>query len=240
MKRFLVMSAVLLGVLSGCASTPNHPSIEVRVDALNNGATVTNTSYYLVPADNAISAQDLTFIEFARIVERALAAKNYERTQNKDEAQLLITLGYGVRGPNETQYSYSTPQYGQVGGTLLYRSGDVISVAPSYGIVGYSNETGLRISYQRIVQIAAFDKQSTLAKEHSQLWKVDIISDGQSDDLRWTFPYLIQAASPYLGEHTEKKIRVNININDPSVHMLRDEHSTNSQPIMSTTSSQKP
>ncbi|WP_197490442.1 hypothetical protein [Halothiobacillus diazotrophicus] len=187
-------------------------------------------SYILLPGNKGVTKDDLQFQEYAHYVTRGLAAHGFTPAETVANANVAIVLSYGIGDPQSHQYSYSLPVYGQTGiassntyGTLSsYGNSSSYSgtttYTPSYGVTGYTSETGSYTTYYRYAQITAYDFQRYLrTKEQRELWKTTVSSTGSSGDLRLVFPILIAAAAPYIATDTGRKIQVVLEESDPSV-----------------------
>jgi hypothetical protein len=219
-------------LLAGCATTPSVRTFRVEVDAINNGGAVRDKSYYFAPADSAVNPSDLTYLEYAKIIERALLHKGYVRKEKPREAALVIAIAYGIGEPRQNIYSFSVPVYGQTGIASSYTIGNATSYTPSYGVTGYSSRIGTYTTYRRYVLVMAYDNRAKqLSGRDVQLWKTDITSTGSSGDLRFVFPYMIAAAIPYFGENTQTRVAVDVDENSPVALELRGEPGPNQAPV---------
>jgi hypothetical protein len=220
LKNVSMLLAVAL--LAGCASAPAVRTFRVEVDAINNGGAVQDKSYYFAPADSAVSPSDLTYLEYAKIIERALSHKAYVRREKPREAALVIAIAYGIGEPRQNIQSFSVPVYGQTGIASSYTIGNATTYTPSFGVTGYSTRIGTYTTYRRYALVMAYDNRAKqLTGKDVQLWKTDIVSTGSSGDLRFVFPYMIAAAMPYFGENTQTRVTIDLDENSPVALELR-------------------
>jgi hypothetical protein len=227
--KFVVMLLFAV-LLSGCATTPSVRMFRIDIDGINNGAAIPDKSYYIAPADSAISPSDLTYLEFAKIVERALSRKGYVRKEKPRQAAVVVAIAYGIGEPKQNVYSYSVPVYGQTGVISSYTQGNTTTYTPSYGVSGYSTHLGTYTTYRRYALVMAYDnrlKQTT--GRDVQLWKTEISSTGTSGDLRRVFPYLIAAALPYFGENTQHMVTVELSEDAQEAYEMRGVTKTDDQ-----------
>lgn len=225
----VIMLSMILAFLAGCATT--GPSFRVHVDSINNPEAQSGNTYVLLSADKDISESDLHFKEFASYVNRVLASRGMRETSNFDEADMAIFLVYGIEEPQEQQYSYSVPIWGQTGvsssttyGTVSSYGGGygiysgTTSYTPTYGVTGYSSHTGNLVTFFRYMFLDAYDLATYRNTEKEvQAWKLKVTSTGTSGDIRQVFPVLVAASKDYLGTNTGKRISVNLHETDDAV-----------------------
>lgn len=223
MKRLLMGALVLAAAsLTGCATVPSGLTYSVGIDAINNGSPVEEKTYYFAPADSSIDPADLTYLEYAKFIERALSQSGYVRKEKPEESAVVVAIAYGIGEPKDNVYSYSVPKYGQTGIASSYTYGNTTTYTPSYGVAGYSTQVGSYTTYRRYALVMAYDnRQKQSAGKDVQLWKTDIVSTGSSGDLRRVFPYMIAAAIPYFGGNTQTRVTITLNENDARVFTVR-------------------
>lgn len=201
----LVFLCLIVVLISGCATT--SPIISMAVDSIvARNASSKGKTYVITSAMQNTSESDLEFQEVARYVDNALSSKGYVRTDNKENANLLICLGYGIGTP---QKSYQTnTKHGMV--------------MPIYGIWMSSPSTTTTIeitSYVATLVLEAYDPKDLNKK--SQLWKTTTKLTTYKPDVRAILPFMVAASSDYFGINTEKQITVTIREDDPRVLNVR-------------------
>jgi hypothetical protein len=175
-------------------------------------------------------------------VNRALIKRGFFPAVSFDKANVVIFLSYGIGDPQEHQFSYSVPVWGQTGvsssstygsmnthGSLntfgnygSYQGNTSFSstttYTPSYGITGFTSHIGSYKTYFRFMLLDAYDlNEYKSSKKEVQLWKTTVTSTGRSGDLRRVFPILVAASKKHIGKNTGKKIQVALQDNDKSV-----------------------
>ncbi len=192
--RFIFFATLLF--IGGCA-TIGQPKFDIAVDSLASPTAVNEKTYILLPGNQGVTWNDLQFQEYASYLMRVLAAHGYVPAKTADEADVAIVLSYGIGDPQTHQYSYSLPVWGQTGiassntygaatayGNTASYSGTT-TYTPSYGITGYTTQTGSYTTYFRYVLIDAYDfSVFRKSKEQIEIWKTTITSMGSSGDLR--------------------------------------------------------
>lgn len=225
MRRYFSAIAMLFLLFTfGCA--PTVPSFTVNVDTIGD-AEEFNTSYVLIPGNKDTTAEDLEFKEYASYVERALSELGFIKAESFDDAATAIFLGYGIGEPQEQQYTYSEPTWGQTGVSSTTTTGSVSSngsysetttYTPTYGITGSTTHYDSNITYLRFMFLDAVDlNEYKKSKKEIQIWKTKVSSSGSSGDLRRIFPILVAASQNNIGKNTGTMITVNLLENDPSV-----------------------
>lgn len=230
-KQFIFLAVTLL--LSGCATLSLQPKFEVAVSSLASPAASKEKTYVLWPGNKGVNVYDLQFQEYARDLRRVLARHGFVRAKNVATADVAILLSYGIGDPQTHQFSYSLPVYGQTGvsssstfGTATV-NGDsgtysgTTMYTPSYGITGYTAQSGSYTTFFRYARIDAYDLNVyRKSKKQIQIWQTTITSTGTSGDLRRVFPILMAAAAPYIASNTGKQVDVVLHESDPRVKAI--------------------
>jgi hypothetical protein len=135
-----------------------------------------------------------------------LSSKGYVRTDNKENADLLICLGYGIGTPEKSYQTHTTH------GMAMPISGIWMST-PS------KTQTIEITTYVTTLVLEAYDLKDLNRK--SQLWKTTTKLIVYKPDLRSILPFMVAASSDYFGINTEKQINVTIREDDPRVLNVR-------------------
>ena len=148
------MRSILLAALCACAlaSAAVAGTYRVMVSGFSDGAPVSGLKYLLAPEEQlAGQGRGLEMDEFGRHVERALSTKGMVRVFSAPEADLLITLGYGI-GANTHDETRSIPIMGQTG-TVQAPGVDPVTgklttvTKPVQGVVGYNSANSSTTEY---------------------------------------------------------------------------------------------
>ena len=215
----------MLALALGCAGPQRF---DVRVSGLAGARGVEGQRYVLLPADAGLDEGDLQFLEFARIVELALADRGFVRVQTAEDAQLSVLLGWSV-GDRETR-------------TIVFPSSTLAQASyyPSHrhsrrcghrGAHGYGSYYAPIYSPPTIVTVTTVNRLLSIEaralevgkppRRGPALWSTTVESRGSSDDLRRVFPVLVGAASSYLGTDTGQRIETTITEDDERVLRLK-------------------
>lgn len=227
-KVFLLLLTFLTFLITGCS-----PRVQVSINSIGINPPHYE-SYTLLSGMKDTNPNDLQYQEYAGYVNKVLQSKGLKQT-NFANADMVVFLYYGISEPNNEQYTYSMPVYGQTGVSSSYTTGTInsfgnmatysgtTSYTPTYGIVGSNTYSGTRTSYTRHIILDAVDankfKQS---QEIQSLWKTTIISTGSSGDLRTIFPILLGAGKEYIGTNTGKAISVTLSEDDDRVLAVKN------------------
>ncbi len=186
---------------------PTASAYRVQIDSIA-GADLRGKSYVISSAMQEISDEDLRFKEVALYIENALKMKGYNRVDNKEKAEILIRLAYGIGNPQTTTYTTTTG------------SGYAYQVGWWWNMVPPTTETVKQTTYQRHLVLEAFDLKTT-SDRLPQLWRTALSSEGSSSDIRTVLPHMIAAAVDYFGTTTGGKMPTYIEPNDPRVDDIR-------------------
>lgn len=172
----------------------------------------------------------MQFKEYASYVRRALIKQGFAPAESFESANVAIFLVYGIGDPQQEQYSYSVPTWGQTGVSSSYTTGTIntygsfssytgtTTYTPTYGVTGSRTHTGTRISYFRFMILDAVDlDEYKKSQTEVQLWKTTVASSGSSGDLRQVFPILVAASQQYIASNTGKKVSFSLREGDSRV-----------------------
>lgn len=204
-----------------------------NVDSIASGEEMKN-NFVILPGIENIDPNSLQFQEYANYIKRALEQFGYKFVKDPKKANGVIFLSYGIGNPKTKTYTYSVPVWGQTGYSSSYTTGNVYSYGnwanvnihttynPSYGIIGYKNESLEFTEYTRYILLNAIDlKYFEKNKKIKEYWNTAIISVGSSGDLRYVFPYLIAGSMKYIGTNTGKIITGYIYEDDSYIDIIK-------------------
>jgi len=225
---FVLMTMLLSGCDTITPYSPPKPPLlpgqvdqpfSIHVDSLvARDADLKAKTYIIASAMKNVDDGDIQFKEFARYVENALALKGYIRKNNKEGADLLISLAYWIGEPQTTT------------STETYTSG--VGYSYPVGWMWYTvppqirQETTTNTTYKETLVLEAYDLKDT--SKRSQLWKTTMENvvyenniENDIGDLRLVLPYMIKAGMKYFGVDSREKKYEWVEGRDPMVLEIR-------------------
>jgi hypothetical protein len=221
--RRLAWGALLLAgslCLGGCANT-----YEVKVDSLAKPNAEDAISYKIHNANPAVDDDSLRHKEAVGFVRTALSGKGMYETTDESRADLIVDVDYGVGPPQLRHETISEPIYATLPGEVRTervqvgtdRNGNpifqtvTVQDPPRTELIGYRDRVITTVVYEKYLRLSAKEnKPATEGRPPSEIWTVDITSEGESHDLRKTLPVLAAASIDYVGKdsHGQKIIRL--------------------------------
>jgi len=211
-------AAVLLA--AGCAN-----STTVKIDSLAKPKAEESISYKILNKNPAVDDDSLRYKEAAGYVRTALSGKGlYEATDNQN-ADLVVSIDYGVGPPQSRREVVSEPVYVTLPGQMRVervqvgtdRNGNpvyqtiTVQDAPRTEFAGYREYFVTVTVYEKFLRLNATEnKPAAEGRPPSEIWTVDITSEGESRDIRKALPILAAASIDYVGKDSlgQKTIRI--------------------------------
>jgi hypothetical protein len=220
-----VLPAMLLALvaglcLAGCATT--H---EVKIDSLAKPNAENAISYEIKNKNPLVAEDSLRYKEAANTVKTALSGKGMYEAPPNTKADIVVDLDYGVGPPQMRKEMVSEPVYITVPGQIrtervqvgtdsqgrpIYQ---VITVQdpPTTEFAGFREYEVTLVVYEKYLKLSAREnKEPEEGRPAQELWTIDVISEGESRDIRKNLPVLAAASIDYIGKdsHGEKTIRL--------------------------------
>lgn len=204
-----VIAALGLATLLSACATPTRYA--VSVNSISAPEAEARKSYFVIPGDAKQQADDLQFRQFVGMLEVALTSQGFRRANSFEEANVAILFSYAVDNGKTEQVTTAIPIFGQTGIASAYTTGTVspwgsysanTTYTPSYGITGFTSVSKNVTVFTRVAIIGAYEAPPPKAGDPRPLWRTTIVSTGSSPDLRRVMPYMLRAATPYLGKDT--------------------------------------
>jgi hypothetical protein len=214
---------LMVMLISGCATVYSPPAppllpgqanheYYIRVNSLVvYGADLKSKTYIIASAMKNINDDDLQFQEFARYIENALSQKGYIRKNNKEDADLIVSLAYWIGEPQtttSTETHTTGTGYSYPVGWMWY------TVQPQT-----HQETTTVTLYEKGLVVEAYDLKNT--GKHSQLWKTTAKLTNGEDDLRFLLPFMIRGGFDWFGVDSGKEQVVYVGGRDPMILEIR-------------------
>ena len=196
MKRLLYI--LLIFLIGGCSRVID--TYRVNIDAVaDSKREISPSSYIIKPLSRK---DDLKFQRESSKLAKILNQNGYIKAKDEKSAKQIIYFDYGIEKIKEETQIYSEPD---------------ISVGTGWGYPRYSPHWWNDISYTRY---RTYSKTYRLFKRYivilsknqnqKELWRVDVSSIGESDDIYKIIPLLLKASIPYIGKNLDKPIEIDI------------------------------
>ncbi|MEX0322136.1 MAG: hypothetical protein AB3N63_08260 [Puniceicoccaceae bacterium] len=227
----VTLTAIVL-FLSGCAT--RYP---VRVDALSAGGSQSlgrGATYELVSDTPGVEESELFFKEVARALEPVLRNKGYSPAAEGSLPDFQIAVDAHLSEPITESQTYSEPVYSEFGGYMrsvrvpvVNAEGKVVRYAVSSYYVprrsyhaGWVDQNRQYTVYDKILRLSARKilDEKTLSDE---IWAITIQMRTESTDYRSALPYMLVAAGPYIGGHTDGEEVITITEDDDDLEAFK-------------------
>jgi hypothetical protein len=218
--RAFASALVAVLLLAGCATT--H---EVKVDSLAK-PTAENAISYEIKNKNPLVADDsLRYKEAAGYVKTALSGKGLFEAPPGVKADVVVDLDYGVGPPQMRRETVSEPVYITIPGQIRTERVQVgtdsqgrpiyqtitVQDPPTTEFAGFREYQVTITVYEKYLKLSAKEnKEQVEGRPAQELWTVDVISEGESRDIRKTLPVLAAASIDYIGKDSQGQQTVRI------------------------------
>jgi hypothetical protein len=226
--RALMLCALLTAglLLGGCATT--H---ELKVDSLAKPNAEQSISYEIKNRNPLVADDSLRYKEAAGYVKTALSGKGLYEAPPNTKADMIVDLDYGVGPPQMKRETISEPVYitlpgqirterVQVGtdsqGRPIYQT-ITVQDPPTTEFAGFREYIVTVVVYEKYLKLSAREnKEATEGSPPSEIWTVDVTSEGENRDIRKALPVLVGASIEYIGKDTQgqKTIRIKDSASD--------------------------
>ena len=207
----LLATAVLFG---GCA-TPGLPPVRVEVSSFARPVNQSDKAYWIFPGNEGAKANDIDFIEFSGVVDRALVQHGFRRAASAPSADVAIVLTYGIGEPRERTVTFVRPVFGPMDTVAAHTSGTVhtsgatatyhtpTTIVPTDGVTDYQTTNRTVTTFTLHAVVSAHEMARPPAtKDDIVLWETRMSSSGQGGYLARLFPVLIAAGAPQFGQNS--------------------------------------
>ncbi len=233
-KVRLAGSVAFLGgalLLGGCAN-----SYSVKVDAIAKPKAEEAISYKIVNKNPAVADDSLRYKEAAGFVRTALSGKGMYEAPDPEKADLVVSLDYGIGPPKSKQEPVSEPVYMTFPGQIRYERQQVgsdkngnpvyrtvqVQDPPTTELVGYREYMVTVTTYEKYLRMNAMEnKLATEGRAPSEVWTVDVTSEGESRDVRKALPVLAATSIDWIGKDSKGQKTIRIKDTDKDVDFIR-------------------
>ena len=223
----LAASLAVIGLfLTGCATT--H---EVKIDSLAKPNAEPAISYEIKNRNPLVADDSLRYKEAAGMVRTALSGKGMYEAPPGVKPDMVVDLDYGVGPPQMRREQMSEPVYitlpGQIrtervqvgtdsAGRPVYQT-VTVQDPPRTEFAGFREYYVTIVVYEKYLKLSAREnKEAAEGRPQSEIWTVDVTSEGESRDIRKNLPVLVAATIDYIGKDSQgqKTIRIKENSSD--------------------------
>ncbi|MBI5693591.1 MAG: hypothetical protein HZC55_26235 [Verrucomicrobia bacterium] len=215
-----LLSAAAACVLAGCTTT--HV---VKVDSLSKPKAENAISYEIKNKNPLVADDSLRYQEAANLVKTALSGRGMYEAPPNTKADMVVDLDYGVGPPQMRKETVSEPVYITVPGQIRTERVQVgtdsqgrpiyqtitVQDPPTTEFAGFREYIVTVIVYEKYLKLSAREnKVAEEGKPQTQIWTVDVTSEGESRDIRKNLPVLVAASIDYIGKDSQgqKTIRI--------------------------------
>ncbi len=225
---FILFGAGLL--LGGCASTT------VTVDSLAKPKAEESISYQIHNKNPLVADDSLRYKEAAGYVKTALSGKGLYEAPENTKPDLLVDLDYGVGPPQIRRETVSEPVYVQIPGQMrsetvqvgtdsqgrpVYRT-VMVQDPPTTQLMGYRDVVITTVVYEKYLKLTARENAPAAeGRPPSEIWTIDITSEGESRDIRKNLPILVGASIDYIGKDSKGQKTITIKDKDRDVAFVK-------------------
>jgi hypothetical protein len=207
-------------LLSGCTTT--HV---VKVDSLAKPKAADAISYEIKNKNPLLADDSLRYKEAANLVKTALSGRGMYEAPPNTKADMVVDLDYGVGPPQMRKETVSEPVYLTVPGQMRIERVQVgtdsqgrpvyqtvtVQDPPSTEFAGFREYIVTVTVYEKYLKLSAREnKEAEEGRPVSEIWTVDVTSEGESRDIRKHLPVLVAASIDYVGKDSQgqKTIRI--------------------------------
>jgi len=204
MKKSFMWGITLWTIFLTTGCSPIVSKYKVTLDAITAPNIQLSPSSYTVKAlDKNSNIESLRFQQQLIELHKILKNQGFKKVDNASLAEQTIYFDYGIEKILQETKTYAEPDisFG-------------LSWGYPYGAYGYHyhpfwSDMGYYRSYRKTYNY--YNRYITLlAKDKTQkeLWRVDVSSIGESQNLKKIIPLLLEASELYLGKNTEEPIKL--------------------------------
>lgn len=206
--------------LAGCATT--H---ELKVDSLAKPKAENAISYEIKNKNPLVADDSLRYKEAANLVKTALSGRGMYEAPPNTKADMVVDLDYGVGPPQMRRETVSEPVYITVPGQIRVERVQVgtdsqgrpiyqtvtVQDPPTTEFAGFREYVITVVVYEKYLRLSAREnKEASEGRPPTEIWTLDITSEGESRDIRKSLPVLVAASIDYIGKDSQgqKTIRI--------------------------------
>lgn len=157
--------------------------------------------FFIEPADENISPNDLEFKEYAKYVAAYFEMWGAKQVDEIKQADVFILVDFGI---GETKpLIYHNPIWGRTGvssqETTYYKNSTYTSYSYDYGVVGYNTEE--IDQYRKYINLHVYKQNED--KNPTPVWKAEIVCTSSGSNLAGAIPVMMWNARYQIGENRQ-------------------------------------
>jgi len=204
-KKQITLTLFLVLLTTGCSLI--NPTYDITINAMTNSNKIVPPSSYIIkPMNKELDLNGLMFQKQSKLLHEILGEKGYEKAKSELLASLVIYLDYGIKKDHEEKEVYVDPEL-SFSGYGLVKPYEGIGYDPLHGGLSYYDNDFYKGTFRTYTTIYTYyDRYLTiLAKDRlsKEVWRIDVSSIGESQDVKKIIPRLIEASKPFIGTKTE-------------------------------------
>ncbi len=223
------MAAVTVMFFAGCATS-------VTVDSLAKPDAEKSISYKIQNKNPLIADDSLRYKEAASYVKTALSGKGLYEAPENTKPDIVVNLDYGVGPPELRRETVSEPVYIEIpgerrveriqtgtapNGTPIFTT-VVIQDPPTTHLAGYRDYIITTVVYEKYLKMSALSTEVVAeGRPPTEVWTVDVTSEGESRDIRKNLPLLVGASIEYIGKDSMGQKTIKIKDSDRDVAFVK-------------------
>jgi hypothetical protein len=228
-REIAVLAVALL--LGACATT--H---QVKIDSLAKPNAEEAISYEIRNRNPLVTEDSLRYQEAANFVRTALSGKGMYEAPPGVSPDLVVDLDYGLGPPQSRRETVSEPVYITIPGQIRTERVQVgtdsqgrpiyqtitVQDPPTTEFAGFREYQITVTVYEKYLKLTARENAPPVeGRPPTEVWTVDVISEGESRDLRKHLPVLAAASIDYIGRDSEGQKTVRIKDSDADVAFVK-------------------
>ena len=193
MKRFSITSIVLLLVMATAPLLNLHAQFEETHVTSFGTYNFAGKHFCILSNMENISSEDVEFKEYARYISYVFQMRGgIEVSPQSQEAEVCILMSYDIKDASYVR-TVSEPVWGQtsvssVTASKNFLGGTDYNYHYNYGVVNYRQSQQLVNSYNRYIDLFAYELSSDKNDQQKMIWKGYAKSNGRENNLFRAFP----------------------------------------------------
>lgn len=197
-------SYLAAGCIALAPAAAHAAHFQLQVSGYADGTPLAGTRYFLVPEQAQANASQFELAEYYRSIDRLLATRNMVRVSSPADADVVVSLAYGIAPETETLTDPVVHIPGQATTTSqAVAPGVVVTTTTTSGGTITGGGTFPYTIFHRFLRLVAVDGATLrTTNQVRERWRIEATSAGSSNDLRLLIPAMAYSLIPYVGTDT--------------------------------------